>query len=81
MKLTAIVGAALVLASTLSGCVVVPAEPVVYAAPPPPAAVVVRPAYRASLSPLLPPALAPGLEIVSEFGTTFAAAWVLRRYL
>jgi hypothetical protein len=30
----------------LSGCVVAPYEPVVYAAPPPPAAVVVRPAYR-----------------------------------
>jgi hypothetical protein len=29
----------------LSGCVVAPYEPVVYAAPPPPAAVVVRPAY------------------------------------
>ena len=29
----------------LSGCVVAPYDPVVYAAPPPPAAVVVRPAY------------------------------------
>jgi hypothetical protein len=46
MKPTSIVGAALVLASTLTGCVVAPVpEPVVYAAPPPPAAVVVRPAY------------------------------------
>jgi hypothetical protein len=45
MKLTSIVGAALVLASTLTGCVVAPyPEPVVYAAPPPPA-VVVRPAH------------------------------------
>jgi hypothetical protein len=46
MKPTSIVGAALLLASTLTGCVVAPvAEPVVYAAPPPPAAVVVHPAY------------------------------------
>ncbi|HEV3010376.1 MAG TPA: hypothetical protein VGX52_15220 [Burkholderiales bacterium] len=46
MKTILMFGAATVLASTLTGCVVVPAEPVVYAAPPPPRAVIVRPAYR-----------------------------------
>jgi hypothetical protein len=49
MKLTLIAGAALVLASTLTGCVVAPyPEPVAYGpyGPPPPApVVVVRPAY------------------------------------
>jgi hypothetical protein len=50
MKLTLIAGAALVLASTLTGCVVAPyPEPVAYGpyGPPPPPApvVVVRPAY------------------------------------
>jgi hypothetical protein len=41
MKAPALVFAAVV---GLSGCAVVPAEPVVYAAPPPPPVVVVRPA-------------------------------------
>jgi hypothetical protein len=52
MKLTLIVGAAVILVSTLTGCVVAPVpEPVVYGPPPPrviyaapPPAVVVRPA-------------------------------------
>jgi hypothetical protein len=46
MKTILMFGAvAFLLTLTLTGCVVVPAEPVVYASPPPPA-VVVRPAYR-----------------------------------
>ena len=46
MKLALIAAAATVLASALTGCVVAPYEPVVYAVPPPPPPmVVVRPAY------------------------------------
>ena len=43
----------------LSGCVVAPYDPVVYAAPPPPTAVVVRPAYGHHLPPRPPLARAP----------------------
>jgi hypothetical protein len=46
MKMPALFGGALTLATLVGGCVVAPVEPVpVYAAPPPPA-VVIRPAPR-----------------------------------
>jgi len=46
MKVPALFGGAIALATLLGGCVVAPVEPVpVYAAPPPPA-VVIRPAPR-----------------------------------